>query len=457
MKIISKMMVCVLGAGLMLNFASCIHDAGKEPVMYEVSYVTEYGECPRSFLVEENTVLTAEQLPMMKKEDFFFAGWYDGEVKALSKKYKVTHNVKLTAKWKVPVELKTCDKINSLFEKVAGKLKNPKHFAKSKIKPENPAYFLDVAESEVPLWYDEESRILYYYIEEGKALGLRSKANFNGLFYGLYSIEYIDTSDFDTSKVTSMEGMFSNCSSLKKLNLSNFDTSSVSDMEYMFSICKSLTEVDLSNFDTSNVTSMSHMFRDCLSLEELDLSNFDTSNVTCMSSMFSNCGSLEELDVSSFDTSKVKSMDRMFSSCWALKELDLSNFDTSNVTDMWGMFGACHSMIDINLSSFNTGKVTSMPDMFSSCSSLKELDLSNFDTSNVTSIEGMFWYCESLTKIITSDKFVADKVESLGNMFKNCNALKGGAGTVYNADHVDKEYARIDGGPDKPGYFTAKE
>ena len=42
-------------------------------------------------------------------------------------------------------------------------------------------------------------------------------------------------------------------------------------------------------------------------------------------------------------------------------------------------------------------------------------------------------------------------------MFNNCPALKGGAGTVYNADHVDKEYARIDGGPDKPGYFTAKE
>jgi hypothetical protein len=29
-------------------------------------------------------------------------------------------------------------------------------------------------------------------------------------------------------------------------------------------------------------------------------------------------------------------------------------------------------------------------------------------------------------------------------------------GTPYDANHTDKTYARIDGGPDAPGYFTAK-
>ena len=41
-------------------------------------------------------------------------------------------------------------------------------------------------------------------------------------------------------------------------------------------------------------------------------------------------------------------------------------------------------------------------------------------------------------------------------MFKNCTSLVGGKGTTYDANHVDKEYAHIDGGSSNPGYFTAK-
>ena len=41
-------------------------------------------------------------------------------------------------------------------------------------------------------------------------------------------------------------------------------------------------------------------------------------------------------------------------------------------------------------------------------------------------------------------------------MFKNCTNLVGGKGTTYDANHVDKTYAHIDGGPSNPGYFTAK-
>ena len=40
-------------------------------------------------------------------------------------------------------------------------------------------------------------------------------------------------------------------------------------------------------------------------------------------------------------------------------------------------------------------------------------------------------------------------------MFSNCHSLVGGAGTAYDSNHSDKEYARIDGGTNAPGYFTA--
>lgn len=41
-------------------------------------------------------------------------------------------------------------------------------------------------------------------------------------------------------------------------------------------------------------------------------------------------------------------------------------------------------------------------------------------------------------------------------MFVCCYNLVGGAGTKYSIDHTRLDYARIDGGPDNPGYFTYK-
>ena len=39
-------------------------------------------------------------------------------------------------------------------------------------------------------------------------------------------------------------------------------------------------------------------------------------------------------------------------------------------------------------------------------------------------------------------------------MFQNCYSLVGGAGTTYDANHIDVTYAHIDGGPSNPGYLT---
>jgi len=124
-------------------------------------------------------------------------------------------------------------------------------------------------------------------------------------------------------------------------------------------------------------------------------------------------------------------MDSMFAGCNALTSLDVSKFDTSNVTSMYGMF--------------------------SDCNALTSLDVSKFDTSKVTYMSWMFDGCTALITITASEKFVTDNVTASGGMFANCTSLKGGAGTVYDENHTDKEYARIDGGTENPGYFTAKE
>ena len=222
----------------------------------------------------------------------------------------------------------------------------------------------------------------------------------------------------------------------------------VVSMSYMFGISKATT-IDVSTFDTSNVTNMVWMFSNSQATT-IDVSNFDTSNVTNMAQMFFN-SQATTLDVSNFDTANVTNMSNMFYNSQATT-IDVSNFDTSKVTNMNGMFMRS-SATTIDVSNFNTSNVTNMSDMFYN-SQATTLDVSNFDTSKVTNMSNMFYGSTNLKTIYVSNKFNTDKVTSSTDMFRGCTNLVGGAGTKYNGSHVDKTYARIDGGTSNPGYFT---
>ncbi len=88
---------------------------------------------------------------------------------------------------------------------------------------------------------------------------------------------------------------------------------------------------------------------------------------------------------------------------------------------------------------------------------IRELDLSSWDTSSVTNMRGTFFNCSSLTTIYASPSFVTTAVTWDRYMFSGCSSLVGGAGTSYTIDRVDwGGYARIDGGPSAPGFFTAR-
>ena len=247
-------------------------------------------------------------------------------------------------------------------------------------------------------------------------------------------------------------GMMHNLASIEGIEYLN--TSEVTSMEVMFQECESLTSLDVSNFDTRKVTNMSGMFDDCCELTSLDVSNFDTRNVTSMYSMFNWCSGLTSLDVSNFDTQKVVNMYYMFSGCKSLTSLDLSNFNTANVKDMSSMFEGCKALNDIDLSNFNTSQVTDMNYMFESCEALQSLDLRSFNTANVTSTMAMFRKCTALETISASDLWTTDNVTRSNNMFLDCTSLRGHRGTRYDPNHIDKEYARIDGGTSSPGYLS---
>ena len=206
--------------------------------------------------------------------------------------------------------------------------------------------------------------------------------------------------------------------------------------------------------DCTTITSTLHWFYGCSNLAEIEgISNLKTDNVTTMYCMFFGCANLASIDVSGFNTANVTNMSNMFGGCSSLATIDLSKFKTDNVTNMSGMFGSCTRLTKIDVSGFNTEKVTSMFGMFDYCSSLEVLDLSSFKTDNVTDMDLMFQNCSNLTTIYVGDNWVKDKVTVGSYTFLECSNLVGGAGTKFDASHVDYTYARIDA-EGAPGYFT---
>ena len=121
------------------------------------------------------------------------------------------------------------------------------------------------------------------------------------------------------------------------------------------------------------------------------------------------------------------------------------------------------SIKTINLSNANTSNVTGMQQMFNQCSSLEILDISSFNSTSLGTSGGaayMFNGMTSLKTIYVSNDFDLSTQPQGMPIFTGCTSLKGGGTpqTVYDASHVDKEYARIDGGANSvtPGYFTLK-
>ena len=262
---------------------------------------------------------------------------------------------------------------------------------------------------------------------------------------------------FADARPTSCAQWFKGATTLTTITgLEYLNTSEVTSMAEMFRNTQQLTTLDLRTFNTENVTDMNYMFYNDYRLTSLNVSSFNTANVEDMSFMFGYCSALPELDVSNLNTSKVTGMVYMFGGCSSLASLDVSKFNTSYVTNMMYMFGGCNSLTSLDVSNFNTSKVTNMGGMFNSCNSLTSLDICNFNTSNVTEMGYMFYYCSSLKTISVGEEWNTSAVTSSEGMFSNCTALVGGAGTTYDAEQTDAKYARIDGGADAPGYFTAK-
>ena len=337
------------------------------------------------------------------------------------------------------------------------------------------------------------------------------------MFYNCSSLTSLDVSGFNTAKVTDMSYMFESCGELTTLNLSTFNTAKVSNMREMFRDCSKLVTIYvLSSWTTTAVSSSSQMFKNCTKIKggkgtaynanyidktyaRIDggTSNpgyltekpieayacYTPSNTTLTfyydNNRDSRTGTTYDLNTgnntpgwydddnnervtkvvfnSSFSGARPTSTCYWFNDMGGLTTITgmKEYLNTSEVTSMYGMFDGCYSLTSLDVSGFNTAKVTNMRYMFNECE-LTTLDLSSFNTVQVANMEKMFRECSNLTTIYVGSGWTTTAVSSSSQMFSNCTKIKGGKGTTYNASHVDKAYAHIDGGTSNPGYLTAK-
>ena len=342
----------------------------------------------------------------------------------------------------------------------------------------------------------------------------------SNMFSGCSKLSSIDLRhfSFNTSKVTKMQSMFSGCSSLTSLDLGYFNTSKVTNMYAMFSSCRNLRTIYVSDlWRTTAVTDSRWMFEDCYSLMGGKGTTYSSNHITktyahidggpenpgyftawgttayaCytpsnttltfyydterthhagqtydLNTLFNfpdwvedgtNVNVTKVVIDPSFAVARPTSTYLWFDYMHDLSSITgLEYLNTSEVTDMSYMFAGCRKLTSIDVSGFNTSKVTNMQSMFEGCRGVTRLDLSSFHTSNVTDMDYMFNNCANLQTIYAGAGWSTASATESDVMFYNCTRLVGGKGTTYNLSNpMDKTYARIDGGPSKPGYFTEK-
>ena len=122
------------------------------------------------------------------------------------------------------------------------------------------------------------------------------------MFKGDANLEELDLSNFDTSNIIYMWTTFHGCKKLRSINFDGWNPK-LSGMGVTFYGCESLEELDLSNFDVSKVTTFNSLFEGASSLKKINISTWNPTNVTKINSMFNWTKSLEYVDMSSFTIS----------------------------------------------------------------------------------------------------------------------------------------------------------
>lgn len=143
-----------------------------------------------------------------------------------------------------------------------------------------------------------------------------------------------DISAWDTSSAINMEGMFYGALAFNA-NIAGWDTGNVTNMKQTFRDAIIFNQ-PIGSWNTSSVTTMEEMFLNASNFNK-DIGSWDTGNVTTMENMFSGASNFNQ-DISSWDTNNVTNMTYIFREALDFNQA-IGSWDTNNVTDMYNPFG----------------------------------------------------------------------------------------------------------------------
>lgn len=133
--------------------------------------------------------------------------------------------------------------------------------------------------------------------------------------------------------------------------------------------------------------------------------------------------------------------------------IDPAMANCTSLTSMAYWFSGCTNLTEIQgLEYLKTQNVTDMSYLFEGCEGFEKLNLTTFDTRQVTDMTAMFKGCTNLKRIFVDTNWSNALVTSSNDMFTGCAAIRGYKGTIYDASHTDKEYAKVDA-TGAPGYL----
>ena len=312
------------------------------------------------------------------------------------------------------------------------------------------------------------------------AYAVNTEIGMNNMFEGCSSLETIDMSAFDMSRVSGMSSMFSGCSKLKNLTL----PSTAIGTQYLsltgaFNGCFSLEKLDLSHFNAPY--SKSGMFTDC-GVKELTLGSafsVDTSmylnnirtrgdmtvsyqgwyvkdgdpdtivsgsgEYATLSAGKTYCLKYQELTDTAyevegdtltltkgaFDADKLSKLFAYLNKSTTIRHLVVSSSDVTFPADASNLFRNCYDLVSIDLSEADLSGITNMSRMFEYCGKLETIHFGNADFSQVTDMSYMFNGCGSLTTLDLS-KASFSRLENMSGMFSGCEKL-----TAVDFGHAD--------------------
>jgi surface protein len=229
------------------------------------------------------------------------------------------------------------------------------------------------------------------------------------------------------------------CSYLERINITSFGNTIT--LASAFYNCSALRSINTAQWNTSAITSLNSTFYGCSALTTIDASTWNTSANTTLDSTFSGCSSLQEVKFAGWNTSNVTTMNRIFFNCYSLANIDVSAWNTQNNTLCTNSFVGCASLQYINIGNWNMSKVTSTTNMFNSCSNLRSIGVTTMSLPLCTNTSGMFLSCFSLASV---GNINLTAVTNAANMCNACNSLKSAGFTNIKAD-TSFQYCQLSG------------